>query len=76
MNLFWAVTRNVTTVQRFESSYRFKTLSLCSQAANRFRKREVDFAGGWAESFPLREIRHDVFLRTFAAPMALQISAV
>jgi hypothetical protein len=76
MNLFWAVTRNVTTAQRFESPYRFKTLSLCPQAAIRFCEREVDFPGGCAESFPLREIRHDVFLRTFAAPTALQISAV
>jgi hypothetical protein len=46
MNLFWAGARNVTTAQRFESSYRFKTLSLCPQAAIRFCEREVDLAGG------------------------------
>jgi hypothetical protein len=76
MNLFWAIGRNVTTPQRFESSYRFKTLSLRAQAGVRFRKREVDLANGGAESFPLRETRHDVSVKPFAASPALQISAV
>src|SRR6202161_1148991 len=34
------------------------------------------FCGSHAESFPLREIRLDVHLRTFAAPTALETSAV
>src|SRR6266404_6919645 len=76
MNLFWAAVRNVTAARHFESLYSFKNLPPCATAAACFCQREVDFSGTHVESFPLREIRHDVSLRAFAAPTALQTSAV
>jgi hypothetical protein len=76
MNLFWATAGNMTAVRRFESLRRFKTLSRSAKSAARFDERFVDFGGTRAESFSLREIRHDVHLRTFATPTALETSAV
>jgi hypothetical protein len=76
MNLFWAIARKMTALRRFESLRRFKTLPLRASPGGRFRKREVDFAGARVESFPLREMGHDVSLRTFATPTALETSAV
>jgi hypothetical protein len=76
MNLFWATARNMTTAPRFESVHRFKTLPLCAKSVARFRTREVVFAGMRTESFSLRETRHAVSLRAFAAPTALETSAV
>jgi hypothetical protein len=76
MNLFWTILGNMTAVQRLESVHRFKTLPLRVGAAARFRGCEDDFAGTRAESFSLREIRHDVSLIRFAAPTALETSAV
>jgi hypothetical protein len=75
MNLFWAIGKNVTAPRRFESAHRFKTLRLRRKVASRFGERQFVFAGGCAESFSLREIRHDVSLRAFAAPTALETSA-
>jgi hypothetical protein len=51
-------------------------LLLAAKSRARICQGEVDFAGTRFESFPLRELRHDVSLRTFAAPTALQTSAV
>jgi hypothetical protein len=76
MNLFWAAVQNVTPARHFESLHSFKNLPPCAKAAARFYQRKVDFSGTHAESFPLREIRHDVSLTAFAAPTALQTSAV
>jgi hypothetical protein len=76
MNLFWAIVRNMTALRRFDSVRRFKTLPLGAKAVAGFGRREVDFAGTGVESFPLREMRHDVSLRAFAAPTALETSAV
>jgi len=76
MNLFWAAVRNVTAVLCFESLRRFKTLPLTAKDAGGYCGREVVFAGARAESFSLREAGHDVSLRAFAAPTALQTSAV
>jgi hypothetical protein len=38
-------------------------------------KRQVAIADSYAESFPLREMELDVFLRSFAAPTVLETSA-
>jgi hypothetical protein len=76
MNLFWAIARIVTVARRFDSLHRFKTLPFRTNLAARFCEREVDFAGTRVESFPLREMRHAVSLSSFAAPTALQTSAV
>jgi hypothetical protein len=76
MNLFWAIARNMTALRRLDSVRRFKTLPLGAKAAAGFGRREVDFAGTSAESFPLREMRHDVSLTAFATPTALETSAV
>jgi hypothetical protein len=75
MNLFWATMRNMTAHRRFESSHRFKTLRLCKKNASWFGERQVVFAGTRPESFSLRETRHDVSLKAFAAPTALETSA-
>jgi hypothetical protein len=76
MNLFWAIMRNMTALRRFESLRRFNPLPRPTKSAARFSEREVVFRGSPAESFPLRETRLDVSLRTFAAPTALETSAV
>jgi hypothetical protein len=76
MNLFWAIARNVTALWRFDSLRRFKTLPRRAKLNARFDDRQVDFAGTCAESFPLRETAHDVSLTAFAAPTALETSAV
>jgi hypothetical protein len=76
MNLFCGIVRNVTTVLGFESLRRFKTLPLAAKCAGGFRACEVVFGDARGESFSLREIDHDVSLRAFAAPTALQTSAV
>jgi hypothetical protein len=60
----------------FRICAQFRTLPLDAKAAAGFCECEVDFPGTSVESFPLREIRHDVSLRAFAAPTALQTSAV
>src|SRR6476659_3970661 len=70
MNLFWTVVENVTALRRFESMHRFKTLPCSIKSAAGFGKRGVDFPVTRAESFSLREIRHAVHVRTFAAPAA------
>jgi hypothetical protein len=75
MNLFWAIAANMTTLRCFESAHRFKTLRLRKEIADRFGARQVVFVGIRAESFSLREIRHDVSVRSFAAPTALETSA-
>ena len=75
MNLFWARARNVTLPERLESSHRFKTLQLGTKRAGRVSALQVVFVGMRDESFSLREIRHDVSVRTFAAPTALETSA-
>jgi hypothetical protein len=66
----------VTAARRFESVHRFKTLPLYVQSAAGFRMREVVFAGTSVESFSLRETRHAVSLRVFAAFTVLETSAV
>ena len=76
MNLFWAIVGIVTADRHFESPHRFKTLPPRATAVARSGGHEVDFDGARDESFPLREIRHAVSLRSFAAPTALQTSAV
>jgi hypothetical protein len=76
MNLFWAIARIVTVDRHFDSPHRFKTLPFRTNQAARFCEREVDFAGTHDESFSLREMRHAVSLSSFAAPTALQTSAV
>ncbi len=76
MNLFCAIVRNVTALPGFESMRRFKTLPLASKHDDRFCECEVVLAGAFGESFSLREIGHAVSLRAFAAPTALQTSAV
>jgi hypothetical protein len=76
MNLFWAIVRNMTMVRRFESAHRFKTLPLGAKNLCLTWRTEVVFAGTRVESFSLRETRHDVSLRAFAAPTALETSAV
>jgi hypothetical protein len=76
MNLFWAVAGNMTAPARFESAHRFKTLPRSARPAARFVERQANFVGAEAESFPLREIGHDVSLTLFATPAALQTSAV
>jgi hypothetical protein len=76
MNLFWAIVRNMTTAWHFESVHRFKTLPLCAKNRCLIWRTEVVFTGSRAESFSLREMGHDVSLRAFAAPTALQTSAV
>ena len=72
MNLFLAVVENVTALRRFESMHRFKTLPCSRKSAAGFGERGVDFPVSRAESFSLREIRHAVHVRTFAAPAALR----
>ena len=72
MNLFLAVVENVTALRRFESLHRFKTLPCPMESAAGFGERGVDFSVRRAESFSLREIRHAVHVRTFAAPAALR----
>ena len=74
MNLFWATVGNLSGVRHFESVRRFRTLPLNAKAAAGFCECEVDFPGTRVESFSLREIRHDVSLRAFAAPTVLQTS--
>jgi hypothetical protein len=76
MNLFWAIVRNVTAALGFESARRFKTLPFAAKSASCFRGCEVIFADAFGESFSLRETRLAVSLRAFAAPTALQTSAV
>jgi hypothetical protein len=76
MNLFWAIMRNMTALRRFESPRRFNPLPHPTKTAARFCEREVAFVGSQLESFPLRETKLDVSLRTFAAPTALETSAV
>jgi hypothetical protein len=76
MNLFWAIVRNVTAARHFESLHRFKNLPHSPKFIARFGEREDDFPVTLIESFPLRETGHDVSLRTFAAPTALETSAV
>jgi hypothetical protein len=76
MNLFWAIARNMTAARHFESAHRFKTLPLCVKNRRLIWRTEVVFTGARAESFSLREIRHDVSLRAFAAPTVLETSAV
>jgi hypothetical protein len=76
MNLFWAIAPIVTADRHFDSPHRFKTLPFHANDAARFREREVDFVGTPVESFSLREMRHAVSLRSFAAPTALETSAV
>jgi hypothetical protein len=76
MNLFWAIARNMTAARHFESAHRFKTLRLCTKVAGAIGERQVVFAGTRRESFSLREARLDVSLRAFAAPTALETSAV
>jgi hypothetical protein len=76
MNLFWAIARNVTAARHFESVHRFKTLPLCAKSRCLIWRTEVVFTGTRVESFSLRETGHDVSLRTFAAPTALETSAV
>jgi hypothetical protein len=76
MNLFWAIAPIVTVDRRFDSPHRFKTLPFRPNKAARFCEREVDFAGTRVESFSLREMGHAVSLRSFAAPTALETSAV
>jgi hypothetical protein len=76
MNLFLATIENMTEVQRIESAHRFKTLPMTAKATACFCKCEVDFPGPRVESFRLREASHDVSVRMFAAPTALETSAV
>src|SRR5260221_6736303 len=76
MNLFWAGVENVTAVRRFESMHRFKTLPCSINSAAGFGERGVDFPVSRAESFSLREIRHAVHVRAFAAPAALRPARV
>jgi hypothetical protein len=76
MNLFWAIMRNMKALRRFESLRRFKPLPRPTKFAAWFCEREVVFGGSQVESFPLRETRLDVSLRTFAAPTAFETSAV
>jgi len=66
----------MTAALRFESVHRFKTLPIGAKPAAGFFEHEVDLAATRAESFSLRETRHDVSLRSFAAPTALETSAV
>jgi hypothetical protein len=75
MNLFCVRAENVTLALRFESSHRFKILRLCKTAAAWVGDRQVVFGGSCDESFSLRETSHDVSLRMFAAPTALETSA-
>src|SRR5258705_723830 len=72
MNFFWALVGNVTALRRFESMHRFKTLPCSMRSAAGLSERGVDFPVSRAESFSLREIRHAVHVRTFAAPAALR----
>ncbi len=76
MNLFYAIVRNVTALPGFESVRRFKTLPLAAKHSGLICACEVVFGGPFDESFSLREIGHAVSLRAFAAPTALQTSAV
>jgi len=76
MNLFWAIVGNVTAVVDFESVRSFKTLPLSAKRAAWFCGRAAVSAGTPGETFSLRETGHDVSLRAFAAPTALEISAV
>jgi hypothetical protein len=76
MNLFWAIVKNVTAVSRFESVRSFKTLPQSAKCAAWFCEHKAVFVGTPGESFSLRETGHDVSLRAFAAPTALQTSAV
>jgi hypothetical protein len=76
MNLFWAIAGNMTAARHFESLHRFKTLPICAKVVARFCQCQADFAGSRVESFPLREIGHDVSVRAFATPTALETSAV
>jgi hypothetical protein len=76
MNLFCAIVRNVTALPGFESLRRFKTLPRAAKYAGRFCECEVVFVAARGESFSLREMGHDVSLSAFAAPTALQTSAV
>jgi hypothetical protein len=76
MNLFFATGQNMTARPRFESMHRFKTLEMRGKAAAHFCGCEVVFAGRRGESFPLRETGHAVSLTAFAAPTALETSAV
>jgi hypothetical protein len=66
----------MTARRRLESSHRFKTLEHRPKNPAGFCKREVVWAGIGAESFPLREMDHDVSLTAFATPPALETSAV
>ena len=75
MNLFWAIVRNVTAVRHFESAHRFKTLRLCTRDVARLGGTQLACGASRAESFSLRDAGHDVSLRTFAAPTALETSA-
>jgi hypothetical protein len=63
-------------MQGLESARRFKTLLPCINGAARSDVSQDDFAGTHAESFPLREMKHDVSLETFAVPTSLETSAV
>jgi hypothetical protein len=76
MNLFWAIARNMTAARRLESVHRFKTLALGAKNRCLIWRTEVVFTGTGVESFSLRETGHDVSLRTFATPTALETSAV
>jgi hypothetical protein len=76
MNLFWAIARNMTIARHFESVHRFKTLPHCAKTRCLIWRTEVVFAGTGVESFSLRETGHDVSLRAFATPTALETSAV
>jgi hypothetical protein len=76
MKFFWVFVRNVTPPIGFESVRRFKTLARAAKIAGGQCACEAVFEGACGESFSLRETRHDVSLRAFAAPTVLQTSAV
>jgi hypothetical protein len=75
MNLFWARAENVTPRFCREFSHRFKTLRLCMRDVARLGGTQLACGASRAESFSLRDAGHDVSLRTFAAPTALETSA-
>jgi hypothetical protein len=75
MNLFCSH-RKCNSAPAFRFSAQIQNLAAAPGLIARFCEGQVDFAGTRDESFSLREIRHDVSLRAFAAPKILEISAI
>jgi hypothetical protein len=75
MIFIFSVAQNVTAALHFESVHRFKTLQLCRGNAPRLGETPGRWRRQLIESFPLREMRLAVSLRTFAAPTVLETSA-